>query len=115
MVIQHPELLPIQKLVAEINKELSEHLVQQEHALFTYIKEIVEARKGSLPLIKKGKDLASLVEELEEDHDKVGRAFDKIRELSKDYLIPSDACASYKLLFKMLQEFEEDLQLHIHL
>jgi regulator of cell morphogenesis and NO signaling len=112
---QHPELIQIQKLVAEINKELTEHLAEEENILFSYIKKIVEARKGNLPLLKQEKDLAGLIDELEKDHDLVGRAFDKIRELSKEYAIPSDACASYKLLYKMIQEFEDDLHLHIHL
>ncbi|MDP2412969.1 iron-sulfur cluster repair di-iron protein [Daejeonella sp.] len=113
--VQHPELIQIQKLVAEINKELTEHLAQEENVLFSYIKKIVEARKGNLPLLKQETDLAGLIDELEKDHDLVGRAFDKIRELSKEYAIPSDACASYKLLYKMIQEFEDDLHLHIHL
>ncbi|MFA6946947.1 MAG: iron-sulfur cluster repair di-iron protein [Pedobacter sp.] len=112
---QHPELLPIQRLVEEISEELTEHLEQEEKVLFPYIKKIVEARKGSLPLVKQGKDLAGLIEELEKDHDLVGRALDKIRDLSKEYVIPSDACASYKLLYKMIMEFEDDLHLHIHL
>ena len=112
---QHPELLPIQKLVEEISEELTEHLEQEEKVLFTYIKKIVEARKGSLPLVKLGKDLAGLIEELEKDHDLVGRCFDQIRDLSNEYAIPSDACASYKLLYKMIREFEDDLHLHIHL
>lgn len=112
---QHPELVQIHKLVSEINKELTEHLAQEENVLFSYIKKIVEARKGNLPLLKQEKDLAGLILELEKDHDLVGRAFDQIRELSKGYEIPSDACASYKLLFKMIQEFEDDLHLHIHL
>lgn len=112
---QHPELLPIYKLVEEINEELTEHLEQEENTLFTYIKKIVAARKGSLPLVKQEKDLVGLIDELEKEHDLVGRAFDKIRELSKEYAIPSDACASYKLLYKMIQEFEDDLHLHIHL
>lgn len=112
---QHPELKQIQKLVAEINKELTEHMAQEENVLFTYIKKIVEARKGNLPLVKQEKDLAGLIDELENDHDLVGRAFDQIRELSNGYAIPSDACASYKLLYKMIQEFEDDLHLHIHL
>lgn len=112
---QHPELIQIQKLVAEINNELTEHLAQEENVLFSYIKKIVEARKGNLPLLKQEKDLAGLIDELEKDHDLVGRAFDQIRELSKEYTLPSDACASYKLLYKMIQEFEDDLHLHIHL
>ncbi|HQS07173.1 MAG TPA: hemerythrin domain-containing protein, partial [Daejeonella sp.] len=112
---QHPELIQIQKLVAEINKELTEHLEEEENVLFTYIKKIVEARKGNLPLLRQEKDLAGLIDDLEKDHDHVGRAFDKIRELSKEYALPADACASYTLLFKMLQDFENDLHLHIHL
>jgi len=112
---QHPELIQIQKLVSDINKELTEHLAQEENVLFSYIKKIVEARKGNLPLLKQEKDLAGLINELEKDHDLVGRAFDQIRELSKEYILPSDACASYKLLYKMIQEFEDDLHLHIHL
>lgn len=112
---KHPELLPIQKLVAEINEELTEHMEQEEKVLFTYIKKIVQARSGGLPLVKQGKDLGGLIEELEKEHDFVGRCLDKIRELSNGYSIPSDACSSYKLLYKMIQEFEDDLHLHIHL
>jgi regulator of cell morphogenesis and NO signaling len=29
--------------------------------------------------------------------------------------LPGDACASYGLLYKLLDAFEEDLHLHIHL
>lgn len=112
---QHPELLEIKKLIDQISTELTEHLEQEENVLFTYIKKIAEARRTPLPLVKQGKDLSGLINELEKDHDFVGRAFDKIRELSKSYYLPSDACSSYKLLFNMIQEFEDDLHLHIHL
>lgn len=112
---RHPELMEIEKLINEIANELTEHLEQEENVLFTYIKTIVAARSGSMPLVKKEKDLAGLIDEMEKDHDHVGRALDKIRELSQNYTLPSDACASYQLLFKMIQEFEDDLHLHIHL
>ena len=42
-------------------------------------------------------------------------ALEEIRQLSHNYLLPEDACASYSLLYKMLSEFEEDLHLHIHI
>ena len=45
----------------------------------------------------------------------VGKNLDEIRLLSKNYALPEDACASYSLLYRMLDEFEEDLHLHIHL
>lgn len=112
---RHPELLEIQKLVETINEELNEHMVSEENILFPYVKKIVNARKSSLPLDKENKSLASLIEELEKEHDYVGRCLDKIRELSNGYAIPDDACASYKLMYKMIQEFEDDLHIHIHL
>jgi regulator of cell morphogenesis and NO signaling len=112
---RHPELSEIQKLVETINEELSEHMVSEEKVLFAYVKKIVNARKKSVPLDKEGRNLESLIEELESEHDYVGRCLDKIRALSNDYAIPEDACASYKLLYKMIQEFENDLHIHIHL
>ncbi len=45
----------------------------------------------------------------------VGKNLAEMRELSSNYLLPDDACASYSLMYRMLDEFEEDLHLHIHL
>ncbi|MEJ7626909.1 MAG: iron-sulfur cluster repair di-iron protein [Ferruginibacter sp.] len=112
---RHPELFEIQKLVETINTELSEHMVEEENVLFAYVKKIVNAKNTNQPLDKEGKDLSAFIEGLEKEHDFVGRCLDKIRALSNDYAIPGDACASYKLLFKMIQEFEDDLHIHIHL
>ncbi|WP_276361922.1 iron-sulfur cluster repair di-iron protein [Daejeonella sp. H1SJ63] len=111
----HQELHQIDELIKEISRELTGHLEQEEKVLFSYIKKVVEARNSSMPLVKQEKDFEKLIEDLESEHDFVGRAFDKIRELSNNYYLPADACGSYKLLYKMLQEFEDDLHLHIHL
>ena len=52
---------------------------------------------------------------MEMEHEMVGKAMEEIRELTQNYLLPADGCASYSLLYKMLDEFEDDLHLHIHL
>ena len=52
---------------------------------------------------------------MEHEHDIVGRKMDMIRVLTNNYSLPEDACASYSLLYKMLEEFEGDLFIHIHL
>lgn len=52
---------------------------------------------------------------MEMEHELVGKNLEQIRVLSNNYLLPEDACASYSLLYRMLDEFEEDLHLHIHL
>ncbi len=53
--------------------------------------------------------------QMEEEHETVGNALEKIRELSMNYALPSDACASYSFVFKTLEEFEDDLHTHVHL
>ena len=112
----HPELLPIQKLVEEISEELTEHMEQEEKVMFSYVKKIVNAKNSNQPLIKVGaQNLSDLIYELEKEHDLVGRAMEQIRAKSNNYAIPGDACASYTVLYKMLEEFENDLFTHIHL
>ncbi|HRG43859.1 MAG TPA: hemerythrin domain-containing protein, partial [Saprospiraceae bacterium] len=83
--------------------------------LFPMIKEIVNAKKSNSKLSFGKNKFSEIVMTTEEEHDHVGRAMEKIRALSDNYSIPSDACTSYKLLYKMLEEFENDLFTHIHL
>jgi len=111
---QHPELEIINTLVKKISEELTDHCNEEERVLFAYVKQIVHAKNTNQSLNKE-KNLAALITELEAEHDFVGRCLDKIRVLSNGYTIPKDACASYKLLYKMIQEFEDDLHIHIHL
>jgi Regulator of cell morphogenesis and NO signaling len=52
---------------------------------------------------------------MEMEHELVGKDMEEIRNLSKNFAVPEDGCASYAFLFKTLQEFESDLHIHIHL
>ncbi len=52
---------------------------------------------------------------MEREHEMVGKYSEELRMVTNNYSIPSDACASYSLLYRLLAEFEEDLHLHIHL
>ncbi|MGE5106070.1 MAG: iron-sulfur cluster repair di-iron protein [Sphingobacteriales bacterium] len=112
----HPELARIHQLVEEINAELTAHLVKEEKVLFPYIKELVAAKNNTQPLLAAHfSTVQNPINMMEMEHELVGKNLDEIRKLSNNYLIPQDACASYSLLFRMLDEFEEDLHLHIHL
>lgn len=104
---RHPELIEVNDLVQAMAKELSQHLVAEEEALFPYIKQLVKGEVNT--------DKALNIAELEQEHDDIGRILDKLRVLTNNYTLPKDACASYTLIFKLLQEFEDDLHLHIHL
>jgi regulator of cell morphogenesis and NO signaling len=113
---RHPELKQIHELVDEVNAELTGHMVKEERVLFPYVKELVNARSGAGAL--HASQLGSVqnpINMMEMEHELVGKNLDEIRKLSNNYQLPEDACASYSLLYRMLDEFEEDLHLHIHL
>ena len=55
------------------------------------------------------------IEMMMHEHDTEGSRFRKISELTDTYTPPADACGTYKVAFALLKEFEEDLQLHIHI
>lgn len=112
----HPELLGIRQQVEEINDELLDHVEDEERILFPYIKSLApdlqQQRADKNQDVRKLKDLTR---DLEKEHAFIGEAFEKIRSLSRNYQVPDDACSSYRLLYKMLPDFEEDLHQHIHL
>ncbi|TDG35023.1 iron-sulfur cluster repair di-iron protein [Pedobacter changchengzhani] len=107
----HSELTEVYELTKSVANELTEHMVSEETILFPYVKELVKADKNSVLNEEK---IASIAE-MEAEHDAVGRMLERIRLITNNYALPADSCASYALTFKLLQDFEDDLFLHIHL
>ena len=52
---------------------------------------------------------------MEHEHDSAGNALRTLREISRGYTAPPDACVSYQTLYKALADLEADLHQHIHL
>src|SRR5690606_25685379 len=113
---EHPELIEINNLVKELSSELNAHIEKEEKGLFPLVKTLVNRSNDSSSLKTiSSKDFQHFITLHEAEHESAGNEMEAIRKLSNNYALPDDACASYKLLFRMLDEFEEDLQLHIHL
>ncbi|HEY8689518.1 MAG TPA: iron-sulfur cluster repair di-iron protein [Chitinophagaceae bacterium] len=112
----HPELIRVKKLVEDVNSELLAHMIKEEKVLFPYIKELVAAKNNtqvfSAPQFG---TVQNPINMMEMEHEMVGNNLEEIRNITNNYALPEDACATYSLLFKMLDEFEDDLHLHIHL
>ncbi len=112
----HPELIKIRQLVEAVNSELTAHMSKEEQILFPYIKKLAYVQSGSQKFEKNPfgtvKDPINM---MEMEHEVVGNYLEEMRKISKDYHLPEDACASYSLLYRMLDEFEDDLHMHIHL
>jgi regulator of cell morphogenesis and NO signaling len=111
----HPELAVIQQLVEEISKELLTHMLKEEQVLFPHIKSLAAAVQAQPSQHPDQFDTLSTIEMMEMEHGIVGKCLEEIRVFSNNYILPDDACASYSLLFRLLNELENDLHLHIHL
>jgi len=80
-----------------------EHLFKEEAVLFT----IIEAGAGSRA--------AAPVHMMEIEHEDHGESLRRIRKLTLNFSLPSDACATWAALYRRLEEFETELMEHIHL
>ncbi len=113
---RHTELSKIHELVEATAAELTAHMTKEEKILFPYIKELVthQSNNAKFPSSRFG-TIQNPIHMMEHEHDLVGDFLHEIRELTNNYHLPEDACASYSLLYRLLDEFEEDLHIHIHL
>ena len=106
----HPELIEVESLFSKINEELLQHLKNEEEVLFPAIK---EAEKNASPSVKS--TIVSEITRMQDEHEFAGGAMDKINVLTKNYFIPEDACNTYRVSLKLLEQFEDDLHIHVHL
>ncbi len=106
----HPELIEVARLFNNINDALVPHSKNEEEILFPAIKEMV---LNDSPTAKK--TIVTEITRMLGEHDAAGKAMDTINQITKSYLVPEDGCATYQVSFKMLQQFEDDLHVHIHL
>ena len=68
-----------------------------------------------LGLQKSKETIHSEIIRLSGEHDFAGGAMDKINKITEGYKLPEDACNSYKVAFNLLEKFEDDLHVHVHL
>jgi regulator of cell morphogenesis and NO signaling len=107
---RHPELKEVAALFSAINRELLQHLKNEEEIFFPAVREFIST--GT----KKSKDvIISEIERLSAEHESAGGAMDKINVITNKYQLPADSCNTYNITFKLLEQFEDDLHVHVHL
>lgn len=112
----YTEVIEIYALFKEVSLELRTHMRKEEAILFPWVKLLLKAEgeDNELPTPIFG-TVHNPVRTMMMEHDSAGDVFKKIAELSNNYTPPEGACNTFKALYSKLQEFEEDLHLHIHL
>ena len=113
---RHPELFEINELFIGSAQDLAAHMKKEELILFPFIKKMVEAKKKgeALPAPRFG-TVENPVAMMKHEHEAEGERFVKIAELTNNYEFPDDACGTYQVTYRMLEDFQNDLHKHIHL
>lgn len=106
----HMELIVVASMFEEINRELLQHLKNEEEVLFPAIKEVLKSNSTQAKAT-----IISEITRMNAEHEFAGGAMDKINVLTGGYKLPEGACNTYLVTFKMLEAFEDDLHTHVHL
>lgn len=113
---RHPELLKIYYLFLGASKALASHMKKEELILFPFIKAMIKAKsEGYQVQLPSFQTVENPIDMMKNEHDNEGERFKQIAQLSSNYSVPEDGCTTYKVAYAMLEEFEQDLHMHIHL
>lgn len=113
---KHPEVLHIRSLFHGLSQELTTHMMKEEAILFPYIERMEESVLQHEPILPGPfGSIERPIQMMEHEHDSAGVALKAMREASRDYNPPDDACTSFRALYTSLAAFEQDLHQHIHL
>jgi len=106
----HPELIEVENIVEKLSTELLTHLKKEEEVLFPAIKEALRANSKKIKTT-----IIAEIGRMIVEHEFAGDALDQIKSMTSNYHLPVDACNSYRVCFQLMQQFEDNLHIHIHL
>ncbi len=113
---RHPELLEINEHFHQCAGALTAHMKKEELVLFPYIRKMVKSKQTHENIQPPHfGTVENPVRMMMHEHDVEGERFRTIAQLTNQYTPPEDACNTYRVTYNLLQEFENDLHLHIHL
>jgi regulator of cell morphogenesis and NO signaling len=113
---KHPQMEKVGSYFTSLKYELTAHMVKEEKMLFPYIKKMYYALQNSVAMSAPPfGSVGSPIKVMELEHEAAGSLMKQIGELTNNFTPPEDACTTFRILLKELDEFEQDLHMHIHL
>lgn len=112
----HSYMIEVNSLFKQISNEMISHMNKEEKVLFPIIKYLGDC-KTFLERPKNGgyKTIKNPINAMEQEHSGAGNILEQIRQLTSNFKLPEDACTTFTLTYKELEEFEQDLHKHVHL
>jgi regulator of cell morphogenesis and NO signaling len=112
---RHPELRLVASSFRRLRSELEQHMLKEEQVLFPYVRDLAR-QAGQLCMSRSPfGTVQNPIRMMEREHREAGEEMQIIRSLTSNFLPPIDACTTYRVCLKELQEFEQDLHRHVHL
>ncbi len=108
---KHPEFAKVLSTFELMRGELESHMAKEERILFPAV-EAMETWQavGDLPF----GSVANPIGMMEHEHDEVGNALQRLRDLTNDFTPPAEACTTWRVMLEALENLEQDLHRHIH-
>ena len=96
-------LTKLHHLFGLLRTDLEEHFAREEKLVFPLM------RTYPRPNL----EILTLVQNLEADHSAAGDIIKEIEALTDHFTVPADACATFKRTYQLLEEFVNDVFVHI--
>lgn len=101
----------LREVFGEMKAELTEHMMKEERILFPVIQRMEATAKLAMP----PGAIHQPIRVMEHEHASAGHALAEMRRLTSGFTPPEDACNTFRVLYRQLEELEGDLHTHIHL
>lgn len=112
---KHPYLEEVTRLFYSVSNELISHLRKEENILFPMVMNLMTITKTNGNLKNLDSSIAMPIAVMEREHDSAGSILERIRAITSNFTLPEDACGTFEVTYKELDEFERDLHKHVFL
>jgi regulator of cell morphogenesis and NO signaling len=102
----------VQELFTRLAEELENHMLHEEEALFPMCRDM--EIEGKINPTRCGEAVGGPIACMENDHAAAKEELERLRELTDNFAAPTHACATYRKMLEKLEEFSQDMAVHIH-
>jgi regulator of cell morphogenesis and NO signaling len=106
----HPEVVELKTAYHNFHMVLNQHMAKEEAVLLPILRGMA-VRAGDLHCGRVGNPIRVMMME----HDDAAADLARFRSLTGRYAPPGDACNTFRVMLRALEELEADLHRHVHL
>lgn len=106
-----PRLARIRQTLLGLAQDMHQHTMKEERILFPMIQQLDASE--TTPIFHCG-SVSNPIRQMEREHDGVGGALEKLRDLTDGYTPPDWACNTCRAMLDGLAQLESDTHQHIH-